>query len=607
MHTRLKRMLASIVGALFLSGTLALLIATPLLAQGKDVYVASCDIDITVLANGDMQIVERQTVVFTQGSFNQLSTLLSTRYANAITNIRVIGDDTPYQEVTAGSRPGTFIVENKARQIAIRWYFDYSSNSTHVYEIRYTVEGGLRYYADYSELWREVIPSQHAYPIEQATVRVHLPPGATILTDSSGRDAASASPDIVQLALADQRLGATFSSTRGIQAGEGIQLRLRFKTGAVSGQVSAWQANFDRQQLWDEQARPTANLLLGLGGAILLLGGPMLILGLWYSFGRDPAVALIGDQVTALPADTPPGLVGTLVDEKADVQDILATLIDLARRGYMSIVEEDDHGASPGQGVSSSPDYTFQLSGKSQELPGNPGESPRDDLRAYERRLLGEIFAGQSSRRLSSLQGSFHIVLSRLQDALYQELVQDEFFMTNPQAIRQSYAYLGSALLVLVVAGGVVALAVATRYVDMLICPLLGLGVTAITLIVTSPYMPHKTREGAEAAAAWGAFKNYLAQIEKHDLPQVRFHFEEYLPYAIVFGLERSLISKFAAIGTPMPAWYTIRAPHEANDSRMATCSRLITLLDTANQTLISKPQTIHGLHPMSYYRGSGV
>jgi hypothetical protein len=576
MHKRFAKTLASITGLL-----LALLAATPLLAQEEGVYAASYDIDITVLASGDMQVVERQTIVFTQGSFNQLSALLSTRHINAITNIQVAGDGLPYQEAASGSQPGTFIVENKAGQIAIMWYFDYSSNSTHVYEIHYTIKGGLRYYAKYNELWREAIPSQHVYTIERATIRVNLPPGAAILSDSSGRDSASASPDIVQITLAERRLGATFNSTRSIRAGEGLEVRVRFQAGAVSGQAPGWQANFDQQQTWDEQARPTADLLLGLAGAILLLGGPMLVLGLWYSFGRDPAVALISNHINALPTDTPPGLVGALVDEKADLQDILATLVDLARRGYMSIVEEDSQGASSG------PDYTFQL-----------GNEPPGDLRAYEQRLLDAIFAGQSSRQLSSLLVSLRTALPKLQDALYQELVQDEFFRTNPQAIRQRYVYLGAILLVVVIVGGSIALAATMRYVDMLICPLLGLGATAITLIATGPHMPHKTHRGAEAAAAWCAFRNYLAQIEKHGLPQAGFQFEEYLPYAIAFGLEHSLVSKFAAIGTPMPAWYVIRASHKASDDHPATCSRLLTLLDVAYQALASRPHLTSSLHP---------
>lgn len=50
-----------------------------------------------------------------------------------------------------------------------------------------------------------------------------------------------------------------------------------------------------------------------------------------------------------------------------------------------------------------------------------------------------------------------------------------------------------------------------------------------------------------------------------------------------------------------MPAWYTLRAPHEASDSRLATCSRLLTLLDTAYQTLTNQPYAISSLRPLGH------
>jgi hypothetical protein len=69
--------------------------------------------------------------------------------------------------------------------------------------------------------------------------------------------------------------------------------------------------------------------------------------------------------------------------------------------------------------------------------------------------------------------------------------------------------------------------------------------------------MPRKTPQGAEEAAKWQAFKRYLQTIEKHgDLEAVKDKFEEFLPYAVAFGLDRRLINKFAAIDAPAPSWW---------------------------------------------------
>lgn len=513
----------------------------PIAAQDQSLYAKSYDVDITVLPNGDMRVVERQTIVFTSGSFHMGYAAIPLDRTEGITDIQVVADGVKYNQATSGEQPGTFTTEQDGNDLVINWYFKYTSNSTHVYELHYTVKGGLRYYPEYGEVWWKAIPPDHPYVIRASTVRVKLPAGATILQDATtGKDYAGAAPDVMQVKLSEDRLQATFTATRMIGQDQEVEVRVRFTPGVVAGQAPAWQKAFDRQQEWDTNYRPLANLLLGLAGAASLIGGPLLVLGLWYMWGRDPSVGLVADMVAQPPADLPAGLVGALVDERADLQDILATLIDLARRGYLTITEEK------GRGVLSTRDYIYRRTDK-----------PLDDLRHYEKLFIGEFFGGRAERRLSELRNKFYASLPKLQHALYQELVKEKFFSASPESVRQRYGCLGMLALALAIGGGILALSSSSvASVDTLWCPFAGLGVTAIALIISGNYMPHKTRLGAEAAAVWRAFKNYLANIEKYDLPQARERFEEYLPYAVAFGLERSLIRKFASVEAPMPTWY---------------------------------------------------
>ena len=43
--------------------------------------------------------------------------------------------------------------------------------------------------------------------------------------------------------------------------------------------------------------------------------------------------------VSEPPSDLSPGLVGALIDEKVDTKEVMATVIDLASRGYLDIAE----------------------------------------------------------------------------------------------------------------------------------------------------------------------------------------------------------------------------------------------------------------------------
>ncbi len=544
-----KRLIVPILGLLLVA-----VLARPALAQDQGLYADRYDVEIIVLPNGNMRVIERQTIVFTRGSFHEGFAIIPTNRVQDISDVQVVGDGKLYTQ--GYGRAGTFNVETQDDQLVVTWNFDYVSNSTHVYELRYTVRGGLRYYPEYGEAWWKAIPPEHAYPIRNATVRVKLPPGATILTDpQSGKDYAGAAPDIAQTAVATDRLEALFTINRVIDENQEVEVRVRFTPGVVAGQAPAWQAEFDQQQAWNDTYRPTANLGLGVLGAVILIGGPLLVLAAWYTIGRDPSVGLMADQVSSLPANTPPGLVGALVDEKADIQDILATLIDLARRGYLTISEEQ------GKGLFASRDFVYRSTGKA-----------LDGLRPYEQLFMGEFFGGRSERRLSALKNKFYTALPKLQAALYKELVQENFFTSSPESVRQRYGCAGILLLILAIGGGIGASTLVSNYVDTLFCPFVGLAAAAITLLVGGQYMPHKTRKGAEAASVWRAFKAYLAQIEKYNLPEARARFDEYLPYAVAFGLERGLIRKFASVQAPMPIWYMPYrppyVPHHGHEER---------------------------------------
>ncbi|NJO04357.1 MAG: DUF2207 domain-containing protein [Chloroflexaceae bacterium] len=87
--------------------------------------------------------------------------------------------------------------------------------------------------------------------------------------------------------------------------------------------------------------------------------------------------------------------------------------------------------------------------------------------------------------------------------------------------------------------------------------PIVILGLLGVGLIGFSGIMPRKTRKGAIAGAQIQAFKRYLEQIERYDnVAQARERFEEYLPYAIAFGIEKRVVRQFEAVQTPAPLWY---------------------------------------------------
>jgi hypothetical protein len=274
-----------------------------------------------------------------------------------------------------------------------------------------------------------------------------------------------------------------------------------------------------------------------------LVGGIVGIYLLWTVYGRDPKVGGVPSHLTTPPSDLPPGIAGTLVDEKADLQDIIATLVDLARRGAIDM-EEKEKGFL---GIKTSSELAFHR---------------RDDfagtLREYESTFLSQLFGGRDEVEISDLREKFYSKVPVIQKQLYREAVELGLFPASPKAIRGRYLGLGIAGLVLSGGFGMIFAAALSGLVSMALCPFMSLGMVSIVLMMVSGVMPAKTRKGAEEAKKWEAFKKYLEDIDKYvDIETVTDQFDEYLPYAIAFGLEHTWVKKFARIpSTPIPPWF---------------------------------------------------
>jgi uncharacterized membrane protein len=346
------------------------------------------------------------------------------------------------------------------------------------------------------------------------------------------------------VAVGEDRRNVTAIAQEAIEGGQFLAIGVKFTPDVVGGSQPSWQEEYDRKANWNEGGRPIWNLVLGVLGLLSLAGAPLGVYLLWYTRGRDPHVGLVSDYLTEPPEDVPPGVIGTLVDEKADIQDVVATMIDLARRGYLIIDEESEKGFA---GLITRQDFVFERTDKEWA-----------DLREYERALLRKLFGRSQTRRMSELKNKFYTVLPKIRDGLYDAAVDVGYFRSRPDRTRRIYSILGVIAAVLALGVIIFLSALLAEWVDTIWCPGVGLLVGAIALAIVGQVMPAKTKKGAEAAARWEAFREYLKEIESYtDLEQATDLFERYLPYAIAFNLERRWVQKFARVETtPIPGWY---------------------------------------------------
>lgn len=71
-------------------------------------------------------------------------------------------------------------------------------------------------------------------------------------------------------------------------------------------------------------------------------------------------------------------------------------------------------------------------------------------------------------------------------------------------------------------------------------------------------YEARLNKEGRILKEGWLGFKLYLETAEKFRLQNLTPDtFEKYLPYAMIFGVEKKWAKAFDALHLPTPGWYT--------------------------------------------------
>ena len=215
---------------------------------------------------------------------------------------------------------------------------------------------------------------------------------------------------------------------------------------------------------YEEKWKPVVDLFFGVFSLMMLILAPVLLYLVWYTRGRDAQTDFAAEYLPEPPSNLEPGMAGALLDEKADMEDILASLVDLGRRGYIRMEElEPEKKGIFGRGEA---DFQYDLL--------KPVDDP--SLRKYEQVLLNSLFGKGEERKLSDLKEKFYNKLPKIRSALYDEVVTEGFFTTNPEKTRSRWAAAGIAMLILTGVFICVAGAVLANVTDFTICLPLGPG-----------------------------------------------------------------------------------------------------------------------------------
>jgi uncharacterized membrane protein len=245
-----------------------------------------------------------------------------------------------------------------------------------------------------------------------------------------------------------------------------------------------------------------------------------------------------------------PAELGTLVDNKADMADITATLVDLAVRGFIRIEEVTE---SQLLGLSKSTDYIFHILRDRSQWTG---------LKQHEQRYLEKLSElapiGESSVKLSEMRNKFYGALPKIRDAIYEELVASGYYLERPDKVQAKWG--GLALFIAAVGAGLSIFAIKGAWV--MIAPVVLIAATAVSTIIMFAFaaiMPARTVDGARAREATLGFKEFLDRVDSERYRRMITSpemFEKFLPYAMAFGVADKWAKAFEDIYREPPTWY---------------------------------------------------
>ncbi len=517
-----------------------LLLSPAALAADKSFKYKEWNVDVVVNENSTLDVTETYD--------EQITGEYTGRYRNLYYGDNVLGfsdfevseNGVPYKigAVIKGivNPPGYFMYTDykySGGYTEVLWSFR-AQDEAKKFTLKYKVDGGFYYYEEADKLEWKAVSEVREQPIDSVKVTVHLPKDIDLKTEDIGLNADG---DSLTMKQTDKRT--VVFTGKNLGANTKFWAGIRFPKGYLTVNPALLAQQRENEAL---QARVRWGMVASIVFSVMFVVAVFLVMLLiWYKFGREQEVPPVAEYLTEPPDNSPPAVVSELLFEGTETKDINATLVDLARRGYLKFWDK------PG-------DTLFQWLGD------------QGDLRPYEQQLVADLFGGQQTAELSSFKNKFYSKIPKLQKMMGEEACKMGFYGMAPSAVRRRYYGAGGLMLLLAGLTACCTIGFISEYFTkasealsniIVFSPPGAVVVAAVIVMIFGYLMPRKTLKGAEERAKWWAFRNYLANIQKYGVAgKAQEIFERYIPYAVAFQLESVFTSSFDAQEVIPPIWF---------------------------------------------------
>ncbi|MFA7685811.1 MAG: DUF2207 domain-containing protein, partial [Candidatus Gracilibacteria bacterium] len=531
--------------------------------------------DITIAPNGKVDITENILADFTNESHKGMARTIPYQYSGdngtevdmefvSATNEKGVSWDNEVYKTNGYlnidmyeparsmlSSEATFIVKYTANKVF--GFFD---------EERATKENTFAH----DEFYWNVNGTDWVVPIKESSATVHLPKPIAkedLKTLCYTGSYESTIQNCEATLIDDQTI--EFKTTQPLNAYENLTIVIAMPYGTIPPPPppSAFEI------IWKAAIRNS-----GIAFAVITF---MVMFFLWYTHGRDDQS--VSDTIVPLytpPKDMAPAETGTIIDEKLDPKDITSTILDFAVKGFIKINEIEEKGL-----LFKSTDYELELL------------KQYSTTKEFEKTILSAIFpvnkAGEKTK-ISTLTNKFYAYIPLIEKSIMKQLVDNDYFASNPSSVRAIYKGIGGALMI----GAIFGSELFTMILGMSFASVLGIGAAGLIIILFGNKMPRKTKKGTETYYQLKGLYEYINTAEKDRMKfqeKNNIMFEKLLPYAMAFGLISKWTKAFDGLIKTPPTWYHTNHSWGSNGFTMIYfADRLGAISGKFNQNITSSP-----------------
>lgn len=390
----------------------------------------------------------------------------------------------------------------------------------HLYTLEYATDRAINFFADGSELYWNVTGNGWPVEIERASLELVLPQQASAADIKTACYTGVFGSDEAACESAISNGTVIFSTTRLLGPYEGLTIVAGMPKGLIN------------EPTWQERLF----MLLQDNGILAL---PVFVFFLMYYFwrkkGRDPRLGTVIPLYESPHGMNPITAAAVLEEGSVPERAITATIIDLARRGYLHIKYGEE-----GRLIGKKKAFTFLKKKNSDEA-----------LAAEEKWIFEGIFKRSDERDLKDLvKVNFYLSVKKAKEDVWKNLSAQKIFTARPSLVRGVYLVLAFVIgLVGILLGSLLPL----LWLALLMC--------AAIVAVVGWFMPCRTKKGIAWLAEVKGFRWFMSVTEADRL---KFHnapertpevFHKLLPFAIALGVENEWAKQFEGITMQQPEW----------------------------------------------------